>query len=302
MRVFVTGATGLLGQKLCPALSNEGHEVLALSRRVAPSENTPGVRWIRGDVSIRGAWREALAGTDAVIHLAGEPIAGRRWTRAQKERLVRSRVESTRLIVDALREAKARLQTLVCASATGVYGSRGEEELDERSPPGNGFLPQLCLDWESAARAAEDEGVRVVSLRFGVVLSARGGALPRMLLPFRLGIGGPLGPGDRWFPWIHEDDAVGLVRFALSTPLRGVVNAVAPGVARMSEFATTLGRLLKRPALLPLPLALLRVAVGELADHLSPGQRVAPRFALEGGFVFQHPDLEGALRACLDRA
>ena len=299
MRVFVTGATGLLGRRLCGELIRDGHQVSALSRGGATADSQPGLKQIQGDPSLPGPWTSEVAGCDALVHLAGEPIAARRWTAAQKKQLVRSRIESTHQIVSAMRSARLRPRVFVCASATGFYGPCGDLELDERSPPGRDFLAQLCVNWELAARSAESSGSRVVSLRFGVVLSREGGALARLIAAFRFGLGGPLGPRGRWFPWIHEDDATGLIRFALTHPLKGAVNAVAPGTVRMAEFAQTLGRSLRRPAWFPLPIPLLRLALGDFANNLSPGQRVAPQAALAAGYHFLHPELEGALRACL---
>jgi uncharacterized protein (TIGR01777 family) len=319
MRVFVTGASGLLGAPLCSALVAEGHEVLALSRaaRKVGDERQAGrgrLRWIQGDCTKPGSWMGAVDGARALVHLAGESIAAGPWTVARKARLVDSRVESTRLLVRAAAKARGRPELLVCASATGIYGPRGEEELDESSKLGDDFLAGLCRDWEAAAREAEAAGMGVVSARFGVVLSRRGGALARLLPLFKLGLGGPLGPQARWFPWVHEDDAVGLVRFALGAALAGPgepgagpealcgpVNVVAPGAVRMGEFAATLGRVLRRPALLRVPLAALRLALGELADGLSPGQKVRPARALAAGYPFRHPELEAALRACLEK-
>jgi hypothetical protein len=238
----------------------------------------------------------------AVIHLAGEPIANRRWSDAQKHRLRDSRVGSTRALVECLAGLERPPEVLICASATGYYGPRGEEELSEASAPGTDFLSQLCVDWEQEAQAAEGSGVRVVGLRSGVVLSAQGGALSRMLLPFRLGLGGPMGPAKRWFPWIHLDDVVGLVRLGLENPeLRGPVNAVAPEAIRQGEFARAIGRALRRPAALPLPLPVLRVALGELIDGLVPGQKVIPRAALDAGYRFSLGSIEAALVACLGR-
>jgi hypothetical protein len=257
----------------------------------------------------------AVDGARALVHLAGESIAAGPWTVPRKARLVDSRVESTRLLVRAAAKAQERPELLVCASATGIYGPRGEEELSESSKPGHDFLAGLCRDWEAAAREAEGVGLGVVCVRFGVVLSGRGGALARMLTPFKLGVGGPLGPKGNWFPWIHEDDAVGLLRFVLHSafpdlvesdmrgnPLDGPVNAVAPEAVRMGEFAATLGRVLRRPALIRVPVPALRLALGELADGLSPGQKVRPEKALAAGYRFQHPELEDALRACLGKA
>jgi len=187
----------------------------------------------------------------------------------------------------------------VCASACGYYGSRGEEELSESSPPGSGFLAQLCCEWEAEADRAEALGIWVVKLRYGIVLSARGGALKQMLQLFRLGLGGPLGPGHRWFPWVAEADTLGLLRFTLEREIAGPVNVVAPGASRMSEFARTLGRVLGRPALLPVPELWLKLVLGEMGGSLTPGQHAVPRAALEAGYGFRQPTLEGALKTAV---
>ena len=300
MRVFLTGASGLIGKRLASELLQAGHDVRAVSRRDRSGDSgRPGFEWIVGDVGVAGAWCEAIDGCDAVVHLAGEPVAAGRWTAARKRRLVDSRVASTREIVGAMARASAPPRVLVCASACGFYGARGDEELVEDSPPGDDFLARLCVDWELAAKQAASERVRVVSLRFGVVLAASGGALARMRLPFKLGLGGPLGPPGRWFPWVHEDDALGLTRLALDHPLAGPVNVVAPGRVTMGEFAKTLGRAVGRPALLPVPEFVLKLALGELALGLIPGQKVVPKAAAAAGYAFRHASLKTALAASL---
>lgn len=307
MRVFVTGATGLVGRALCVELSRRGDDVVALSRNPQPVRERA-QRWVVGDPGREGAWCGEIDGSDAVVHLAGESIAGGRWTRARKARLVASRVESTRIISQTIARCASPPEVLICASATGYYGARGEEPLAEEAPPGDDFLAGLCRDWEAAAQEGAGDALRVVCMRFGVVLSAQGGALAQMLPPFRLGLGGPLGPRDRWFPWIHESDAVGLTLHALgaasSSPrrsdlLRGPVNAVAPEAVRMGEFATALGAALGRPARLTVPLFALRLVLGELAELLSPGQRVLADRALASGYGFAHPNLDSAIRNCL---
>ena len=302
MRVLITGASGLLGNALCRDLSRAGQEVIGLSR--SQQEASPDVsRWIVGDPGVAGPWLEEVQHADAVVHLAGESIASGRWTVSRKQRLVASRVESTRLIAEAIRGCDTPPRHFLCASAVGYYGPRGDELLHEEAVPGGDFLATLCRDWESAAMLAEREGVSVRRLRFGVIFSARGGALAKMLLPFRLGLGGPIGPPGRWFPWIHERDAVGLVLHQLDEPATdaAAVNVVSPGAVTMGEFARTLGRVLNRPAVLPVPLGMLRVVLGEMTDMLSPGQRVMADRALDSGYVFRFPDLESALRECLER-
>jgi len=300
VHVFVTGATGLIGARLCAALVADGHRVSGLSRRAAPPEPA-GVEWLLGDPCHTEDWSEVAAAADAVVHLAGASIADGRWTEARKAELVRSRVESTRVLVEALAKGSGERRSFVCASAVGYYGEGGERELDEDAPPGDDFLARLCVDWEQHATRAGALGVRVVRLRLAPVLSAEGGVLERMLPIFRTGLGGPIGAPSRWFPWIHEDDVLGLLRFCLEGPVAGPVNAAAPGAVRMGEFARTLGRVLRRPALLPVPITPLKLALGEFAEHISPHQHVVPRRAIEAGYEFVHPELEGALRACLGR-
>jgi uncharacterized protein (TIGR01777 family) len=293
MNIVITGASGLLGGKVLQRL--RGHAVTAVSRRTRTGGS--GISWVQGDIVTAGSWQRAVEAADAVIHLAGEPIADRRWSPARKEILRTSRVESTRRIVEALGGRRA---VLVSASATGFYGPRGEAPLDEDAGAGSDFLSDLCQQWEAEARVAASRGVRTVCLRFGVVLSSRGGALARMLPAFKLFVGGPLGNPHNWFPWVHEDDAAGLVAHALETPaLAGPANAVAPGPVRMGEFARSLGRALRRPAVMPVPLPALRLLLGEMADSINPGQKVIPRAALATGYHFVHERLDSALVAAL---
>jgi uncharacterized protein (TIGR01777 family) len=307
-RIFMTGASGLIGSELCRRRVAAGDEVVALSRRAQPPR-PGGPHWLQGDVLQPGEWLAEAARSDVVVHLGGESIAAGRWTAGRKRKLWESRVDSARRLVEAFGAAPRRPELLISASACGIYGARGDELLDESSEPGDDFLARLCIAWEQAARAAVRPETRVVCLRFGVVLSAGEGALARMLLPFRLGLGGPLGPAERWFPWIHIADAVGLLELALDPPpaaeaasvLQGPVNAVAPGAVRMGEFARCLGRVLHRPARLPVPLPLLRLALGELASGLVPGQHVQPQAAAAAGYRFVQPQLEPALRDLLAR-
>jgi uncharacterized protein (TIGR01777 family) len=296
MRVVVTGASGLVGSLVLERLRGRGDQVIGVARR--PEAAAAGVEWVVGDVTERGAWQDAVAGADAVVHLAGEPLDARRWSPEQKGRLTRSRVEGTRRVVEA-QARRAAPAVLVSASAVGYFGPRGEEPLDEDSAPGTDFLAGLCQDWEEAARASAPH-VRVVCLRFAVVLSRRGGALARMLPAFKMFVGGPLGDARAWFPWIHEEDAAGLVLHALDQgTLRGPVNAVAPELVRMGDFVQALGRRLGRPSALPVPLAALRVVLGELAGSINPGQKVVPRAAVAAGYHFRHERLDSALAAAL---
>jgi uncharacterized protein (TIGR01777 family) len=301
MRVAVTGASGLLGRAVINHLLSTrdgGSQVLALSR--SPHAAAGGVQWLQADVTTAGPWQDAVASADAVVHLAGEPLDSRRWSAAQKARLVQSRVASTERLIEALARPGRRVTTLVAASAVGYYGARGEEPLEEQAAPGHDFLADLCRRWEEAVQDAVPLGVRAVSLRFGVVLSRHGGALARMVPAFKMFVGGPLGDPQAWFPWIHEEDAAGLVLHALTTPsLSGAVNAVSPGLVRMADLARALGRQLNRPSLFRVPTGALRLILGEMGGALAPGQKVIPRAALDAGYRFRHERLDSALAATL---
>jgi hypothetical protein len=297
--LLVSGATGLVGARLLDALAAAGPRVLALTRRPERAAAALGPRctpvgW--DGVQVPG---EVLARADTLLHLSGEPIFGGLPTPGRLARIRSSRVEATRAIVAAVAALPAgrRPRALVCASAVGIYGSRGEEELCENSPPGEGFLAELCRDWETAALTAAAYGVRVVCLRFGIVLAAEGGALALLARVFRLGLGGRLGSGRQWVPWVHADDAVALVRRALTDPeLRGALNVVAPGCVRNAELTAALALRLGRRALLPAPAFAVRAALGPLAGELLGSRRVLPRRAQELGHAFAHPSLDGALR------
>lgn len=297
-RVFVTGATGLIGGALCARLIDDGAEVVAVSRHRGGEARGSGLRFVKGDVTTVGDWQAEVAEADAVVHLAGESVVSGRWTPSVKAAIRDSRIDGTRHVVDAIARSGRSPKVLVCASACGYYGQRGDEVLDESAPPGDDFLAGVCVAWEAEARRAASFGVRVVSLRFGLVLAAEGGALPRMLTPFRFGLGGPLGPSDRFVPWVHLDDVVGLARFSLvdgpDAP-HGALNVVGPEAVRMGDFARELGRALGRPALLPVPEFALRLVLGEATDAVVPGQRVVPRAALGAGYRFAFPGLRGAL-------
>lgn len=296
LTVVVSGASGLVGKALCSFLTTGGHTVRRLVRRDALLEDE--YRWdpARGEVHPR-----ALEGADAVVHLAGENIASGRWTRARKERILASRVEGTRVLVDAANKAREAPRTFVSASAIGFYGDRGDELLDERSGSGTGFLAEVCRAWE--AELERLDGARAVAMRFGVVLSGAGGALAKMLPPFLAGGGGRIGSGRQWMSWVALDDVVGALHHALLTEaLSGPVNTVAPNPATNAEFTRTLGRVLRRPTIFPMPAVAARLAFGELADELLiAGQRVEPKRLVETGYRFAFPTLEGALRHQLGR-
>ncbi len=294
MKIAVTGATGLIGTALSERLHKQGNEIIAISRRKNLSSPYSVVHWNveRGELDT-----SALEGIDAVVHLAGETIA-ERWS-ARKKALIRSsRVEGTKLLVEGLKSLSKKPSVLVSSSAIGFYGNRGDEELDESAAPGTGYLPEVCQDWEAEAARADKLGMRVVRMRGGIVLSTKGGALAKMLLPFKLGLGGPVGSGRQWMSWIHIDDVVGGYHFALHQPeFHGVANLNAPRPARNREFTKALGRAVSRPALLPAPGFALKLVFGEMAqDLLLDGQRVLPRHLEQAGFKFQYPGLDEALR------
>jgi uncharacterized protein len=300
VRVFLTGASGFLGRHLMGALVARGDQCVGLSR--SPRAETPGVRWVRGDPTVAGSWQHEVSGTDAVINLVGEVIVDppRRWTAARKRRLVDSRVHGTEQVVAAIRTAAHPPAALLNASGVGYYGASGDTVVDETASAGTDFLARLGLAWEAAARAAQP-GTRVTLLRSGVVLGADGGALPRLALPFRLGLGGPWGDGRQWWPWIHINDWVALTLFAVDHPLEGAVNLVAPESVTVNTFAAALGRALHRPAALRVPAFALRVGLGEGAAALLDGQRAVPRVALDAGYQFRFPTLAAALRDLFDR-
>lgn len=302
MRIVVAGGTGFIGKALCRQLLAAGHEVVVLTRDPARAQGmVPAGAQVAGwSPQEPASLGETLTGAQAVVNLSGESIAAQRWTPEFKQRLVDSRLSSTRTLVQAIRQAQPRPAVLVNASAVGIYGSRGEEELTEASPPGTGFLAELAVRWEQAADEAREAGVRVVKLRIGIVLGEGGGALEKMLLPFRLFVGGPFGSGAQWFPWIHLDDVVGLTQHALEhESVEGAMNVVAPGIVRMREFCQALGRVLGRPSWLPVPAFALRLVAGELGETLLWSQRVVPQVALQTGYVFRYPQVEQALRALL---
>jgi uncharacterized protein (TIGR01777 family) len=298
MNVLVSGSTGLVGSALVPFLTAGGHQVTPLVRSTASDGKS--VRWDPSAGTIDAA---GLEGFDAVVHLAGENVASRRWNAEQKARIRDSRVKGTRLLCEALAKLDRSPRVLVCASAVGFYGDRGDEVLTEESQPGMGFLSDVCREWEDAARPAIDKGIRVVHLRYGVILSPKGGALAKMLTPFRMGVGGVVGSGKQYMPWVSLDDAIGATHHALmDESLRGPVNVVAPHPATNLEFTKTLGRVLWRPTIFPMPAFAARLAFGEMADALLlASTRVEPRRLLAAGYAFRYPQLEDALRFLLGK-
>lgn len=299
MIVTLTGATGFIGRKLVPALKEKGHIVRILARdpERAKVALDPDGAWA-WDALAGPPPLDALAGADAVIHLAGESLADGRWTAKRKAALRASRIDATRNLVRALKDASPRPKTLISASAIGYYGDRPDGSLDENTAPGAGFLADLCREWEVAAQNAEPLGMRVVYLRTGVVIGKGGGALGKMTLPFKMGVGGKLGSGKQWMSWIHVDDEVGLILHALENEsIRGPVNATAPSPATNAEFTAALGKALHRPAILPAPGFALKLALGEMADMLLTGQRVMPIQAEKTGYAFRYRKIADALAA-----
>ncbi|RKY21207.1 MAG: TIGR01777 family protein [Planctomycetota bacterium] len=296
MRILISGSSGLLGAALRGRLAADGHEPLRLVRRppLLPDER----QW---NPAAGGLAPDALDGVEVVLHLAGTGIAERRWSPARKAEIRDSRVRATSLLAHGLAQAAEPPRQLICASAVGYYGERGDQELSEDAAPGAGFLAQVCRDWEAAAAPAADAGVAVAQLRFGVVLAPRGGALKTMLTPFRLGLGGRLGSGQQWMSWITLDDALDVVATCLQAPdLIGPINAVSPEPITNAEFSATLGRVLRRPAVLPMPAFAARLAFGEMADALLlASTRAVPTRLSAHGHVFGQPRLEPALRDLL---
>lgn len=293
MKIAVTGSSGLVGAALSSALIASGHDLVRLVRREPTGADE--VRW---DILAGTIDEEPLQDVDAIIHLAGENI-GQRWSDDVRQRVLSSRVDGTRLIA----ETAARLRgkpVLLCASATGFYGNRGDEEVDERAPRGDGFLSEVVDRWEAAAEPARAAGLRTVHLRQGIVLARHGGALKRMLIPFRLGAGGKVGSGRQWWSWVSLDDTVAAYLFALERPIEGAVNVTAPGATTNLEFTKALGRALHRPTILPLPKLAVRAAFGQMGQEmLLEGQRVSPAKLTHAGFVFGQPDIEAALATAL---
>ncbi|MBM4378178.1 MAG: TIGR01777 family oxidoreductase [Deltaproteobacteria bacterium] len=297
LRIAITGASGFVGSALVPFLTTGGHTVLKLVRR-ASGEND--IAWDPKGGTVE---QEKLEGVDAVIHLAGAGVADGRWTEERKKEIHDSREQGTRTLAGALAKLQRRPRVFISASAVGFYGDTGDAEVDEAAPPADDFLARVCVAWERETAPAEAAGIRTVKPRVGVVLSPAGGALHKMLPPFKLGGGGPQGSGQQWMSWIHLDDLVGLLHHALfDEEMSGPVNAVSPGALRNADFAHTLGHVLGRPAVVPLPALAIRAAFGEMGEAvLLAGQRVRPAKAQAAGFTFLYPQLEGALRMLLGK-
>lgn len=296
MKILISGSHGLVGTALIKALETDGNQISRLVRHYPGSEAE--IEWSPERYSIQLA---RLEGFDAVVNLAGESIAEGRWTDDKKRRIRESRVKGTKLLGDALANLSNRPRTFICASAIGYYGNRGDEILKETSPPGDDFLAKVCVEWEAATALATEKGIRVVNARFGVILDPNGGALAKMLPPFRMGVGGKIGSGKQWMSWIALDDVIGGINLALNNDsLRGPINFVAPNPVTNAEFTKTLGQALSRPTIFPIPGFGVRLAFGEMGEALLlAGQRVEPERLREAGYSFQHSRLESALRHAL---
>ena len=294
MHILVTGGKGFVGRALSRELGRAGHTVVVTTRHPASAANE--LTWNPPEPIPP----ETISAFDAVVNLAGEPVAPARWSRERKKRILSSRIDTTHALVQSMRQAEPRPGVFVSASAVGYYGPRGDEYVTEETPAGAGFLADVCVKWEAGAFSAREFGIRVVTVRIGAVLGADGGALPRMILPFKLFLGGPIGSGRQWFSWIHIDDVAGIIRFALENEsLSGPVNATAPEPVTNRDFSSALGRVLHRPSCLPVPGRMIRLIFGEMGEMLLSGQRVLPGKAVKAGYRFKYADLHEALKAIL---
>lgn len=298
MKIIIAGGTGFIGRHVSRLLSHEGHSVILLSRHTPEDKHLVNIpaKHIQWDGCTQGEWTQECDGADVVINLSGAPIADSRWTEKRKQALIDSRVQSTKALLQAISSWRNKPHTFMTASGIGFYGDRGEEVVNESSTPGEGFLRQLCQAWEGAAMEGEALGLRIISLRIGMVLGPDGGALSKMTLPFRMFLGGPILPGTQFVSWIHREDLARLILFLIThSSIQGPVNAVAPEAVRMKEFCTILGKAMNRPSWFPVPEFVLQIALGELATMLTTGQRVHPSKALGAGFSYSYATLQAAL-------
>jgi len=299
MQLVVTGASGFIGTFLCTRLLQAGHTLVLLTHGAPPNASIPGKRWSHWTPGSTGEWAKVVDGADGVINLAGESIAASKWDHHRQLSLQQSRYDATRSIVLACQIAKRKPKFLINASAVGYYGPRQDEILTEDAPPGNDFLANLCLGWEAEAIGAESLGLRVIRLRTGIVLGPGGGALVKMVEPFKWFVGGPLGSGQQWMSWIHLEDQANLILHLIAnSSITGPVNATAPNPVRNKEFSQTLAAVLHRPCWLPMPGIALQLGLGKMAEIVLTGQRVIPAVAQKSGFQFRYPQLKDALEAC----
>jgi uncharacterized protein (TIGR01777 family) len=301
MKVAIIGGTGLIGSRLSKDLKRGGHEPIVLSRQVEASQQDAAIssvrKWNPGDSATN---LQALESVDAVVNLAGEPIDSGRWTTSRKQRIRESRILSARSVVDAVSEMETKPKILISGSAVGIYGSRGDDVLEEAEEPGSDFLASVCRESELEAGLAQEHGLRVVNVRTGIVLSSSGGALSKMLVPFKLGLGGRIGDGKQWFPWIHEDDVAGILVHCLETDsISGAVNATSPGILTNRDFSEALGKAIGRPAVLPVPIFLLKAFFGKMSSVLFSSHRTSSKKIQESGYSFLHDEIMGALNECI---
>lgn len=301
MRIVITGGTGLIGSEVARDLGSAGHEIVILTRNPTTAELPTNTRAVQWDGKTATGWSNLIDGDTAIVHLAGESIASGRWSEGKKRRIRESRVESGKAVLAAIRQASEKPRVLLQGSAVGYYGPRGDEVVTESHPPGNDFLANVCVEWEASTAEAESLGVRRAILRTGIVLSPKGGALPKMALPFRLMAGGSLGSGRQWMPWIHIADEVGAIRFLIEREdARGPFNLTAPRPLTNRDFSHALGKALRRPSFAFAPSIALRAVLGEMADMLLQGQRAVPHRLMEMGYAFRYPEALPALRNLLD--
>lgn len=299
MNVLITGGTGFIGTPLRRELRNAGHNVIITTRRnidstVGASGRSPLLTWNPPELIPS----DVISRMNAVINLAGEPIAPQRWTEEKKRRILSSRIDTTRALVESIRNAALKPKVFISASAIGYYGSHGDEYVTEDTPPASDYLAEVCRKWEAEAFKAEEHGVRVVAVRIGGVLEADGGALAQMVIPFKFFVGGPIGNGKQWFSWIHRDDMVGIIKYVLENKsISGPVNATAPQPVTNKEFSTALGKALHRPSFLAVPGFVVKLTLGELGGVLLTGQRVLPEKALKEGYEFRYTEVNEALNA-----
>ena len=296
MKLVIAGASGFIGSMLVERLWQGGDALVLLSRKPRSPAAAPNTKWLVWEPGESGGWEESVDGADGIVNLAGEGIAEKRWTEGQKERIRSSRIDSTRALVHAIAKAKAKPKFLINASAVGYYGARDDETLTEESAPGKDYLARVCVAWEQEAKRAEEFGVRVALLRTGIVLGKGEGALAKMVKPFKFFVGGRLGSGKQWMPWIHVEDEVGLILFLMANEnAYGAFNATAPNPVTMEEFCKALGKFLKRPSWAPVPASALTLLLGEMAEMLLTGQKAVPKAAQDLGYRFRYPTILEAL-------
>jgi uncharacterized protein (TIGR01777 family) len=303
MNIFITGGTGLIGKILVKKLIERGDNVTVLSRNKEKAKKIfyDKVNIIEGNPSEKGDWQNIIGDFDAIINLAGEPVASKRWNEVEKQNIYDSRIKSTQNIIDAIKKSNTKPNTLINASAVGYYGFQADDrEINETETSGKDFLSYLCRDWEDTARKANKLGLRVIRLRIGIVLSENGGALEKMVAPFKLYAGGHIGDGKQWLPWIHIDDIINLILFSLdNNKITGAINLTSPNPVRMKDFCKEMGKIINRPSWLPVPSITLKATFGEMADIITSGQRAIPQKALNNGYKFEYEKIEIALKNLL---